>query len=85
MNTPPAEAGGFGLRLKAGSIGHPADQPPPPQGEGWEAGRQTENTVSRREKEPFFMPVARILLNSICLQVDPPPEGGGLQIHIRGL
>jgi hypothetical protein len=25
VNTPPAKAGGFGLRLKAGSIGHPAD------------------------------------------------------------
>jgi len=25
VNTPPAEAGGFGLRLKAGLIGHPAD------------------------------------------------------------
>jgi hypothetical protein len=25
MNTPPAKAGGFGLRLKAGSIGHSAD------------------------------------------------------------
>jgi len=35
VNTPPAKAGGFGLRLKAGSTGHPADQPPPPQGEGW--------------------------------------------------
>ena len=25
VNTPPAKAGGFGLRLKAGSVGHPAD------------------------------------------------------------
>jgi hypothetical protein len=25
VNTPPAKAGGFGLRLKAGWIGHPAD------------------------------------------------------------
>ena len=25
VNTPPAKAGGSGLRLKAGSIGHPAD------------------------------------------------------------
>jgi hypothetical protein len=25
VNTPPAKAGGFGLRLKAGSIGHPAN------------------------------------------------------------
>jgi hypothetical protein len=25
VNTPPAKAGGFGLRLKAGSIGHAAD------------------------------------------------------------
>ena len=25
VNTPPAKAGGFGLRLKAGSIGHSAD------------------------------------------------------------
>ena len=25
VNTPPAKAGGFGLRLKAGLIGHPAD------------------------------------------------------------
>ena len=25
VNTPPAKAGGFGLRLKAGSIGHPTD------------------------------------------------------------
>ena len=25
MNTPPAEAGGFGLRLEAGSVGHPSD------------------------------------------------------------
>jgi hypothetical protein len=25
VNTPPAEAGGFGLRLKAGSIGHSTD------------------------------------------------------------
>jgi len=25
VNTPAAKAGGFGLRLKAGSIGHPAD------------------------------------------------------------
>ena len=25
MNTPPAKAGGFGLRLKAGLIGHSAD------------------------------------------------------------
>jgi hypothetical protein len=25
MSTPPAKAGGFGLRLKAGSIGHSAD------------------------------------------------------------
>jgi len=35
VNTPPVEAGGFGLRLKAVSIGHPADEPPPPQGAGW--------------------------------------------------
>jgi len=27
VNSPPAKAGGFGLRLKAGSIGHPADCP----------------------------------------------------------
>jgi len=27
VNTPPAKAGGFGLRLKAGSIGHAADYP----------------------------------------------------------
>ena len=25
VNTPPAQAGGFGLRLKAGSVGHSAD------------------------------------------------------------
>ena len=25
VNTPPAKAGGFGLRLKAGSVGHSAD------------------------------------------------------------
>jgi len=25
MNTPPAKAGGFGLRLKAGLVGHSAD------------------------------------------------------------
>jgi transposase len=25
VNTPPAKAGGFGLRLEAGSVGHPAD------------------------------------------------------------
>jgi hypothetical protein len=25
VNTPPAQAGGFGLRLTAGSIGHSAD------------------------------------------------------------
>jgi hypothetical protein len=25
MNTPPTKAGGFGLRLNAGLIGHPAD------------------------------------------------------------
>ena len=34
-NTPPAKASGFGLRLKAGLIGHSADYPPLPQGEGW--------------------------------------------------
>jgi hypothetical protein len=28
VNTPPAKAGGFGLRLKAGSIGHTADLHP---------------------------------------------------------
>ena len=27
VNTPPAKAGGFGLRLKAGLIGHTADCP----------------------------------------------------------
>jgi hypothetical protein len=34
VNTPPAKAGGFGLRLKTGSIGHSADSPPLPPGEG---------------------------------------------------
>lgn len=33
VNTPPAQAGRFGLQLKAGLIGHPADQAPPPPGE----------------------------------------------------
>ena len=34
MNTPPALAGGFGLRLKAGLVGHSADCPLPTRGEG---------------------------------------------------
>ena len=38
VNTPPAKAGGYGFRLKAGLIGHSADYPPFPQGEGWERG-----------------------------------------------
>ncbi len=39
VNTPPAKAGGFGLRLKAGSIGHSADfLPLPKPGEGWSEG-----------------------------------------------
>jgi hypothetical protein len=40
VNTPPAKAGGFGLRLKAGWIGHPADP--------------LILAFSRREKEDFF-------------------------------
>jgi len=34
MNIPPAKAGGVGIRLKAGSVGHPADYPLPTGGEG---------------------------------------------------
>jgi hypothetical protein len=34
MNTPPAKAGGFGLRLKGGLVGHTADCPLPTCGEG---------------------------------------------------
>jgi len=39
VNTPPAKAGGFGLRLKAGSIGHSADYHSLSHpGEGWGEG-----------------------------------------------
>ena len=35
VNTPPAKAGRFGLRLKAGLIGHSANYPLLPQAEAW--------------------------------------------------
>jgi hypothetical protein len=44
VNTPPAKAGGFGLRLKAGSIGHSADYHSLSHpGEGWGEGIKQDN------------------------------------------
>jgi len=38
--------------------------------------RAESNAGAVAVKEPF-MSLAHVLLNSICIQVDPPPEGGG--------
>jgi len=40
---------------------------------------------SRREKEPFGISLAHSLQNGICLQFEPPPEGGGLPNPYRKL
>ena len=82
VNTPPPKAGGFGLRLKAGSIGHSADYPLSrrrvsqkmfvlPQG-ALCAPFQTKGYASR---------MVRIAHPTLLLQYPPQGEGWGEGIN----
>jgi NAD(P)H-flavin reductase len=58
VNTPPAKAGGFSLRLKAGSVGHAADRgvPSPLVGEGQGEGHEPQRRFAAHPLIPTFSP-----------------------------